>query len=95
VQAKTFGFDSLSPLSEDEQAWVTHHWRRWLTREDWRALLNTQDIEILEQLLDPESPHHVFRRTDLHLRAGLTVYMGRKPGAALDDAPRHNTGGKQ
>lgn len=78
IEAKTFGFDSLSPLAEDEQAWVTHHWRRWLTREDWRALLRPEDIEVIEQLLDPDSPHHVFRRTDLHLRAGLTVYTGRR-----------------
>jgi len=78
IEAKTFGFDSLSPLAEDEQAWVTHHWRRWLTREDWRALLLPADIEVLEQLLDPASPHHVFRRTDLHLHAGLTVYTGRR-----------------
>lgn len=82
VQAKTFGFDSLSPLSPDEEAWVTHHWRRWLTREDWRALLRPEDIEVMEQLLDPDSPHHLFRRTDLHLRAGLTVYTGRKPTSA-------------
>ncbi|MBM4185611.1 MAG: methyltransferase domain-containing protein [Gemmatimonadetes bacterium] len=79
VQAKTFGFDSLSPLSADEEAWVTHHWRRWLTREDWRALLRPEDIGVMEQLLDPDSPHHLFRRTDLHLRAGLTVYTGRRP----------------
>jgi len=82
IEAKTFGFDSLSPLSEDEQTWVAQHWRRWLTREDWRALLLPEDIEILEQLLDPGSPHHVFRRTDLHLRAGLTIYTGRKPAVA-------------
>ncbi|MBM4419723.1 MAG: methyltransferase domain-containing protein [Chloroflexi bacterium] len=82
VETKTFGFDSLSPLSADEEAWVTHHWRRWLTREDWRALLGPEDIEVMEQLLDPDSPHHLFRRTDLHLRAGLTVDTGRKPASA-------------
>ncbi|MQA00053.1 MAG: methyltransferase domain-containing protein [Dehalococcoidia bacterium] len=79
IRAKTFGFDALSPLSDDERAWIEHHWRRWLAREDWRARLQPADIELLGALLDPASEHYVFARTDLHLRAGLTVYAGRRP----------------
>jgi len=80
IRAKTFGFDALSPLSEDERRWVEHHWRRWLNREDWRALLRLEDIELLEALLDPDSNKYVFARTDLHLRAGITIYTGRRAG---------------
>lgn len=80
VRAKTFGFDALSPLSEDERTWVEHHWRRWLNREDWRALLRPEDIEILEALLNPNSGQYLFARSDLHLRAGITIYTGRRPG---------------
>ncbi|MGE3961743.1 MAG: class I SAM-dependent methyltransferase [Dehalococcoidia bacterium] len=79
VQARTFGFDALSPLSADEQRWVEHHWGRWLARADWRAILSPEDVDILEALLDPASEHYAFNRTDLHLRAGITVYTGRRP----------------
>lgn len=79
LQAKTFGFDALSPLSDDQRAWVEHHWRRWLTREDWRELLQPADREVLEALLDPQSDGYVFSRSDLHLRAGITIYTGRRP----------------
>ena len=34
LRAKTFAFDSLSPLSDDEQAWIEFHWRRWLTHDE-------------------------------------------------------------
>jgi SAM-dependent methyltransferase len=79
VRARTFGFDALSPLSEDEQAWVQRQWRHWLSRDEWRALLDPADVSVLEQLLDPGSPHYVFARSDLHLRMGIAVYMGWKP----------------
>lgn len=31
LRAKTFAFDSLSPLSADEKHWIEFHWRRRLT----------------------------------------------------------------
>lgn len=79
VRARTFVFDALSPLSEDEQAWVLHQWGRWVTDERWRARLQPEDARILEALVDPGSPHHVFARDDLHLRATFCVYAGRRP----------------
>ena len=54
------------------------HWERWLGTEEMRERMDSADVEALETLLDPGSPHHVFSRPDLHLRAGLTVYAGTK-----------------
>ena len=78
IRAKTFTFDSLSPLTDDEQAWVEFNWRRWLTNDESRASLSDEDAEVLETLLDPESPHYAFARSDLHLRSATTVYTGVK-----------------
>ena len=79
LRAKTFTFDSLSPLSDDEQAWIEFHWRRWLTHDESRAALDDDDAEVIETLLDPESEHYIFARSDLHLRSATTVYTGVKP----------------
>ena len=79
LRAKTFAFDSLSPLSDDEQAWIEFHWRRWLTHDESRAALDDDDAEVIETLLDPESEHYIFARSDLHLRSATTVYTGVKP----------------
>ena len=79
IRARTFAFDSLAPLSDDEQAWIEFHWRRWLTDDESRAQLGDEDAEALETLLDPESPHYAFARPDLHLRSATTVYAGTKP----------------
>lgn len=79
VRGKTFTFDSLSPLTDDEQSWIEFHWRRWLTHDESRAALSDEDAEVIETLLDPESTHYLFARTDLHLRSATTVYTGVKP----------------
>ena len=79
VRGKTFTFDALSPLTDDQQAWIEFHWRRWLTHDESRARLDDEDAEVIETLLDPESPHYLFARTDLHLRSATTVYTGVKP----------------
>ena len=79
LRAKTFAFDSLSPLSDDEQAWIEFHWRRWLTHDESRAALDDDDAEVIETLLNPESEHYIFARSDLHLRSATTVYTGVKP----------------
>ncbi|MXW24666.1 MAG: class I SAM-dependent methyltransferase [Chloroflexi bacterium] len=79
VRGKTFTFDSLSPLTDDEQAWIEFHWRRWLTHDESRAALSDEDAEVIETLLDPDSPHYMFARSDLHLRSATTVYTGIKP----------------
>lgn len=78
IRARTFAFDALSPLTDDEREWVLGHWRRWLTHEELRARLDPADAAVLEQLIDPQSPHYAFARRDLHLRTGLTVYTGRR-----------------
>jgi SAM-dependent methyltransferase len=79
IRAKTFAFDSLSPLTDDEQAWIEFNWRRWLTDDESRASLSNEDAAVLETLLDPGSPHYAFARPDLHLRSATTVYTGVKP----------------
>lgn len=37
---------------------------------------------MIEALLDRDSPHYLFARTDLHLRSASTVYTGVRPETA-------------
>jgi hypothetical protein len=78
LEARTFTTDSLSPLSADEQAWVLRQWRRWLDDAPAFDTLADDDRDILVQLADEHSPHSVFRRSDLHLRTGHSVYVGTR-----------------
>lgn len=79
VEARTFTTDSLSPLSADEQAWVTRQWRRWLDSPASADRMAEADRALLEELADPSAPAWAFRRDDLHLRTGHSVYVGTRP----------------
>lgn len=83
LEAKTFTTDSLSPLSADEQAWVTRQWRRWLDSPASAERMTEADRALLEELADAAAPSWAFRRDDLHLRTGHSVYVGTRP-AGMD-----------
>lgn len=80
VTARTFTLDALSPLDEAHQQFVLYYLQRTLERDDseYGSLLATEDRTGLKQLTDPQSEHYILRRTDLHLRYGLSVYVGTK-----------------
>jgi SAM-dependent methyltransferase len=80
VQARTFTMDALSPLNPAEGEFVVHHLRRTLDRDagPYGPLLEEADRRALRELLDPDGARYVLKRSDLHLRYGLSVYVGEK-----------------
>ncbi len=81
VTARTFVLDLLPPFDEAESAFVVFMLGRTLERDagEYGPLLADEDREVLRQLLEPASPHYLLKRNDLHVRYGLSVYVGVKP----------------
>jgi ubiquinone/menaquinone biosynthesis C-methylase UbiE len=80
VTARTFTLDALSSLDEAHQQFVLYYLQRTLERDDgeYGPFLSSDDKTVLKQLTDPQSEHYVLQRIDLHLRYGLSVYVGTK-----------------
>jgi SAM-dependent methyltransferase len=82
LTAKTFTLDLLPPFDAAQSEFIVYRLRRVLERdqEAYGPFLSDEDCETLKQLLDPQSPHYILKRTDLHVRYGVCVYVGQKPG---------------
>lgn len=82
VTARAFTLDMLPPLNNHQQAFVLHRLQRALTRDQgpYGPILVEEDSFTLRQLVDPNSPHYLLLRRDLHVRYGLSVYVGTKEG---------------
>jgi hypothetical protein len=80
VMARTFPIDALAPLDQAQADLVVHLLTRTLQRdqEQYGPLLDSEDRETLRKLTDPDDPAFVLRRDDLHLCAGVSVYLGQK-----------------
>jgi ubiquinone/menaquinone biosynthesis C-methylase UbiE len=80
VAARTFTLDALSPLDAAHEQFIVYYLQRTLERDDgeYGPLLSTDDKAVLQQLLDQKCEHYVLKRNDLHLRYGLSVYVGTK-----------------
>ena len=81
VQARTFVTDFLPPFNKSQQQFILHYFQRMLDRDDgnYGPLLNDADKKTLEQLTNENSESYVLKRRDLHVRYGLSVYLGVKP----------------
>lgn len=80
VTARTFTVDMLPPFNDYQQAFVLYQLQRTLDRDQgsYGPILTEEDRFALQQLLDPASPHYILQRQDLHVRYGLSVYLGKK-----------------
>lgn len=80
VMARTFTLDMLPPFDEHQQAFVLHQLQRVIDRDQgpYGPVLTEGDHSVLPQLLDPDSVHYILQRRDLHVRYGLSVYVGTK-----------------
>jgi SAM-dependent methyltransferase len=80
IQARTFTMDALPPFTPAQAEFVTYHLQRTLERDrgTYGPLLDEADRYAVQQLLNPSSPHYVLARHDLHLRYGLSIYVGEK-----------------
>ncbi|NOK57890.1 MAG: hypothetical protein GFH27_549287n194 [Chloroflexi bacterium AL-W] len=81
VQARTFVTDFLPPFNKAQQQFILHYFQRTLDRDDGKygPLLNDADKKTLEQLTNENSETFILKRRDLHVRYGLSVYLGVKP----------------
>lgn len=80
VTARTFTLDMLPPFDEHQQAFVLHQLQRVIDRDQgpYGPILTEEDRSVLPQLLDPDSSCYILQRRDLHVRYGLSVYVGTK-----------------
>ena len=76
VTAKSFLVELLPPFNDDQTAYMRGQLGRWVDNEERRSLLSRDDAEAIDQLVNPESEHYAFRRTDLHYLEVVTVYVG-------------------
>lgn len=79
--ARTFTLDLVPPFDAMQSEFIVYRLRRVLERdqEAYGPFLSEEDRETLKQLLDPQSSHYILKRTDLHVRYGVSVYVGQKP----------------
>jgi len=80
IQARTFVTDFLHPFNKSQQQFILHYFQRTLERDDgdYDPLLNDADRTALEQLTNENSDLFILKRSDLHVRYGLSVYLGVK-----------------
>jgi len=79
VTSRGFLLDLPAPLSDEQLAYLESSLRLWLDDPRYTHLPGPADRETIVTLTDPESPHALRRRQDLHALAVSTVYVGRKP----------------
>ncbi|GAA2247849.1 class I SAM-dependent methyltransferase [Kitasatospora cystarginea] len=79
VRSRTFLVDHPAPLAEGPRRSV----RRLLERQraTLDGALDSEDLAVLDRLLDPADPAGVDRRSDLFLLTAKTVHFGRRPRA--------------
>lgn len=79
VAARTFVLEALQPFEEAQAAFVLHGLERTLARDrgEYGPLLNAGDRAVVTALVDDEDPRFILRRDDLHLRYGLSLYVGQ------------------
>lgn len=70
----------LPPFDEHQQAFVLHQLQRLIDRDQgpYGPVLAEEDRSVLLQLLDPNGSHYILQRQDLHVRYGLSVYLGTR-----------------
>jgi len=80
IQARTFTTDFLPSFNKSQQEFVLYYLQRTLERDTGKygPLLNDSDRQVIEQLIDENSVSYVLNRSDLHVRYGLSVYVGMK-----------------
>jgi ubiquinone/menaquinone biosynthesis C-methylase UbiE len=76
VTARTFLLEALPPFTAMQQAYLFSWLQSMLADPERRACLEPEDQGVLEQLVDPDSPHYALQRPDLHVLCGLSLYVG-------------------
>ncbi|WP_406692599.1 class I SAM-dependent methyltransferase [Saccharopolyspora sp. ID03-671] len=79
VEATSFSYliDRPAPLDDTGRAAAIRQLA--MLRRDADERLPAADVEILDQLLDPDGEHYAGNRDDLHYLGANTVHVGTKP----------------
>lgn len=77
VTVRSFLFETLPPFNADLSKFLLRHWGRLLEEEEIKARLSPEDQHVLAQLVNPNSPHFLLGRSDLHFVKVSTVYVGQ------------------
>ncbi len=78
VAAKSFLLERTAPFEDAIGAYLVQQLRGRLEHPQIGGWLDPRDREALAQLTDPESPAYLLRRTDLHVLAVVSLYIGRR-----------------
>jgi ubiquinone/menaquinone biosynthesis C-methylase UbiE len=79
VTARTFWLELLPPFTPIQAQFLLDSLLTHLDTPARRALLAPEDQAVLAQLADPTSPAFLLARQDLHVLAGLSLYIGAIP----------------
>lgn len=82
ITAKTFVTDFSAPFDDAQREFVLHQLQRVWERDhgEYGPLLSEADRAVLKRLIDPEDDFFILKRDDLHVRYGLSVYVGENAG---------------
>lgn len=76
VTARTFWLELLPPFTLAQRQLLLDTLQMHLDTPARRALLDPADVATLAALTDAAGPHYLLARPDLHVLAGLTLYVG-------------------
>jgi ubiquinone/menaquinone biosynthesis C-methylase UbiE len=79
VTARTFVLDAFPPFEPEVANWFVHQLRRPLERDEYGEFLSADDQYTVKLLTEPDSPHYIINRDDLHVQMGESIYLGYKP----------------
>ncbi len=80
IHAKTFVTEFLSPFDAIQSEFVMWHLNRFLERDhgEYGPILEPDDRKTVERLVDHTDDFYILNRNDIHVRYGLSVYVGTK-----------------
>ena len=77
VSSQTFLVDVPEPLDTSTRSMIIEQLRFGLKHLEPAGLLSAEDTATLTVLLDPESPHFLGNRNDMHYLSAITVHVAR------------------
>ena len=77
VSSQTFLMDVPEPLDTVTRSIIIEQLRFDLAHLGSAGLVSAEDVATLTVLLDPESPHFLERRNDMHYLSAVTVHVAR------------------
>jgi SAM-dependent methyltransferase len=81
VSARTFLVELLPPFTGVQIEYMTGLLDRWVASDERKSFIGEEDAEVIRQIIDTDSSHYIFKRSDLHCLEGVSVYLGEPASA--------------